>query len=594
MKKKITGILLCFMFLCMSLLTGCSLVERDYNSFYSQVVATVENKETGKQGFITKKDLLQNYQNSYSSSTGSEEDVNRVLGDLIDYKIKLLSAEEKFGIDEDGNGLSEKEKTYLYQQTLDAMKSNLDRYYNELVTSSDNSNNSSSSSVKFNGYNKNANLKITQLDGGDELYDVVNEGKEQEINEEFDSFTYTVARSFYNNNDRKKLYQFFMDFLTNDNYSRSFERYYRDLRLSEYGMEETSDAESVFTREIERVYKIIYQDFMFKKLDYESKKSETELDASSSITASQIVGLYSSKARASYTQYVLEDDSAYDSNMQSTIDKMYYIKTDDVSTKFFKVVNILFKFTDEQQKKYDEYKAKYDKKDGRYSYNEYQEDLDALYNQVTPVVRQYNPKTDEYEGGKQKTTKEDVNAITIEKVLEEIQNTMQTAKQMGDVNYLGDTLNEFIYKYNEDTGMFNADNNYVIGVDSDGKAVSSFVESFNDAGIALYNGGHGEIGDVSGLVRTNYGIHVLVYTGQCTNLFDGIDASFELNEEGIKTLYETRVNICLNQTYFDVLYDEISQKLSSDFNSKNMNFLKEKFNITTYSTRYGDMIDNEN
>ena len=163
MKKKITGLFLCLMFLCMSLLTGCSLVERNYSSFYSQVVAMVENKETGRQGVITKKDLLQNYQNSYSSSTGSEEDVNKVLSDLIDYKIKLLSAEEKFGIDENGNGLSEKEKTYLYQETLNAMKSNLDRYYNELVTSNDNnSNDSSSSSVKFNGYNKNANLKITQ------------------------------------------------------------------------------------------------------------------------------------------------------------------------------------------------------------------------------------------------------------------------------------------------------------------------------------------------------------------------------------------------------------------------------------------------
>ena len=48
MKKKFTGFILSFCLLCMGLLAGCSLVGRDYDRYYNQVVAKIENKENNK------------------------------------------------------------------------------------------------------------------------------------------------------------------------------------------------------------------------------------------------------------------------------------------------------------------------------------------------------------------------------------------------------------------------------------------------------------------------------------------------------------------------------------------------------------------
>ena len=139
--------------------------------------------------------------------------------------------------------------------------------------------------------------------------------------------------------------------------------------------------------------------------------------------------------------------------------------------------------------------------------------------------------------------------------------------------------------------MFNAANNYVIGVDSEGKAVSSFVESFNAAGLELYNNGKGQIGDISGLVRSEYGIHVLVYTGACQNLFDGVDTSFELDDKAIEVLYNTRVNVLVDKTYFDVLYDEIYTDNFEHYENANLNFLRQDYQITEYSDRYSDLLE---
>ena len=56
------------------------------------------------------------------------------------------------------------------------------------------------------------------------------------------------------------------------------------------------------------------------------------------------------------------------------------------------------------------------------------------------------------------------------------------------------------------------------------------------------------------------------------------------------TLYNTRVNILVDETYFDVLYDEIYQDNYTYFENANMNFLREDYNITTYSGRYSDLL----
>ena len=579
MKKKFTGILMSFCLLCMGLLAGCSLVETNYGRYYNQVVAVVENKESGERAEITKSDLISGYQSygyTYEQYYGysREEAITETLTLLENRKITILTAEEEFGIDMGGTGLSTKEKSYLYQQVVDSLDSNLQSYYDDIVGTSEEE---TSDDITFEGYDKSAKLVETTNSQGETVYAIERTNVEDEL---LGDFFPTVDRDFNNSDDRALIYENFRDYVlnANDDYKKAFDNYFSDLRATEYGQNLSTDAPSVFEREIDRLYKVAYENYVVEKYSY----SNRNLDSISSITPSQIVDLYTSKVRQSYTQYVLENDSNYDTNVQENLNDVYYFKNGNDDTKFFTVANVLFMFTDEQQDEYDAIVAKMEADDGGYYQVQYQQDLDRLYSQITPVLRVYNESTGVYE------EVEDTNGLTVANVYNNMIISLANAKNES-VNAIGDTINNFIYTYGEDTGMFNAESNYVIGIDSEGNAVSSFVESFNDAAIELYDNGNAEIGDISGLVRSEYGIHVLIYTGACENLFDGITSSFSLSENAIETLYTTRVNLLVDKTYFDVLYDEIYSDNYSYFESTNLNFLRQNYNITEYTGRYSDL-----
>ena len=278
------------------------------------------------------------------------------------------------------------------------------------------------------------------------------------------------------------------------------------------------------------------------------------------------------------------------------MNEVYYFKNDNDSTKFFTVANVLFMFDDDQKAEYDRLTAlreesivsEENNKDPEYTASEYNQDMDRLYGSIKPVVRVYNELTGIYEevelASDDDTTVNDIHNLMVRE--------LETAQLSGDVNIIGDQINEYIYEYNEDTGMFNAENNYVIGIDSEGNAVSSFVDSFEEAAVELYNSGKGQVGDISGLVRSEYGIHVLIYTGVCENLYDGITPSFTLSEEAIEKLYTTRVNILVDRTYFDVLYDELYADNFTQFEDANVQYLKDTyFTITEYSGRFNDLLE---
>lgn len=577
MKKKFAGILMSFCLLCMGLLAGCSLVEPNYKNYYNQVVAVVENKTTKEKSEITKRDLITAYQSygyTYEQYYGytREEAVKYSLELLENRKITIMTAESEFGINKKGDGLSDKEKTYLWQEVVDSLNENLDIYYDNVIGATDEE--EENSDITFEGYEKNATIE--EQDG---RYVIKKTNTEEDL---LSKFHPTVNRDFYKEEDHNLIYENFRDNVinSNDDYKKAFDNYFKELKAMEYGMGLSTDAPSVFNREIDRLYNVAYENYVLEKYSYSNKN----LDSLSSITPAQIVNLYTSKVKASYTQYVLEEDSAYDTNVQESLNDIYYFKNDDSSTKFFTVANVLFKFTDEQQAQHDAIVAKMEKDDGGYYHEQYEQELDKLYSQITPVLRQYNEETGIYE------EVEDTNNLTVEDAYNKMVIALTSAQAEG-INKVGDTINEFIYTYGEDTGMFNAESNYVVGIDSEGNAVSSFVESFNDAAIELYNNGNGQIGDISGLVRSEYGIHVLFYTGPCVNLFDGIDSSFTLNENAIETLYNTRVNILVDKTYFDVLYDEIYADNYAYFENANMNFLRENYNIKEYGGRFDDLYE---
>lgn len=586
MKSKIKVFLMCFVLLCMSLFAGCSLVETNNNKLYNAVVADIYNKEGKKVAEISNRELISGYESygnmyvQYYNYTKAQA-VDMTLKQLENRKIVILEAEKLFNVNyETGEGLDEKEKGYIYDQTVESLNTNLKNYYDKVLGTTEEEE-KDEDEIKFEGYSKNVTLDydengnyvIKKLNVKDGLLDGYRP-------------TNNILKSFYNEAEKAEIYDNFIEKgFSSEDYQKALKYYLIDLKSAEYGMNLTTDAKSMFEREIERLYKVNYENYIVQKYSENNKKS----GEIASVTTDDILKLYSSKVRASYTKYAIEKDGNYGENVSSSLNDVYYFRGDEEANKYFTVANILFKFDDAQTARYEEINKKLSESE---VYDEYESDLNALYSQIKPVIRQLNEDTGIYE-----EIDNDFNLSVNDIIYDKIQIALKNAQTTGDVGYIGDTINNYIYTYNEDTGMFNAKSNYVIGVDKDGKAVSSFVEEFNEAGLKLYNNGRGKIGDME-VARSSYGIHVLVYTGACENLFDGIDETFELggnagSEEGehaISVLANTRVNMLVDKTYLDLLYDEIYQDNYAFFEQANINFLRENYEIKVYQGRFADSL----
>lgn len=586
MKSKIKVFLMCFVLLCMSLFAGCSLVETNNNKLYNAVVADIYNKEGKKVAEISNRELISGYESygnmyvQYYNYTKAQA-VDMTLKQLENRKIVILEAEKLFNVNfKTGEGLDEKEKGYIYDQTVESLNTNLKNYYDKVLGTTEEEE-KDEDEIKFEGYSKNVTLDydengnyvIKKLNVKDGLLDGYRP-------------TNNILKSFYNEAEKAEIYDNFIEKgFSSEDYQKALKYYLIDLKSAEYGMNLSTDAKSMFEREIERLYKVNYENYIVQKYSENNKKS----GEIASVTTDDILKLYSSKVRASYTKYAIEKDGNYGENVSSSLNDVYYFRGDEEANKYFTVANILFKFDDAQTARYEEINKKLSESE---VYDEYESDLNALYSQIKPVIRQLNEDTGIYE-----EIDNDFNLSVNDIIYDKIQIALKNAQTTGDVGYIGDIINNYIYTYNEDTGMFNAKSNYVIGVDKDGKAVSSFVEEFNEAGLKLYNNGRGKIGDME-VARSSYGIHVLVYTGACENLFDGIDETFELggnagSEEGehaISVLANTRVNMLVDKTYLDLLYDEIYQDNYAFFEQANINFLRENYEIKVYQGRFADSL----
>ncbi len=586
MKRKLTGILLCMMLFCTSVFTGCSLVTKDMSKYYKTEVVKIELKDkTGGKNdtmIINKKDLITAF-NSYGyyyvqyQGMTTEKALEETINLLVRRKITIAQAEEMYP------QLSEAEKTYLWTETYEALESNFKSYLDSILGKDNQTDSSSDEALKFNGYKKTASL-LTNTDAeGKESFIIKKEDVPSKV---IDDFRYETPRD-YNAEDGKDKLLIYTNFeqmvreMKSDAYTKAYNDYYKALVRSEEGQNLTEDRKSVFAREIDRLYIVVYENYMIEKYQ---EYYTTDDNNNSNITAQQIVDLYSSKVRSSYTKYKVENSSSYDSDMQSGAQNIYYYKTDDQSTKFFNVAHILFKFNDAQSAEYKRLKERFEQ--GGLSEQEYDAELEKLYAQITPVVRQADNDGVYNEVDESKKQDYEKSSLALRNHI------AARVGQEKDAYAKADVFNELIYKYNEDPGMLNSSYCYTIGVDKDGKAVTKYVEEFTDAAIELYNNGYGEIGDISNLVYTENGIHVLFYAGQVENLLPNVEYSsdFKLEESQIKDLHTTRVNILVDKTLFDVMYDELVVDNYAVFENLQMGEIRDNYNVHVFTNAYKDLL----
>ena len=350
----------------------------------------------------------------------------------------------------------------------------------------------------------------------------------------------------------------------------------------------------MFEREIDRVYTALYENMMVNKY---SQKNQT---TNSTVTLSNLIELYEQKVISDYTKYEVEKAKSYDDDVLSNVGTINYFKPDSDGTQYFYVSHLLAKFSDEEQAKYDECMKVINGESKRYTIGQAQELIEQLYNSLTFPVRTPSKQADGSiqwtESGQEKP------------VLSVMQELVSTFETLGSSEEKASAFtNEFIYKYNEDEGVFNSDRHYVIGIDygtrDEEKGTSytihsNMVEPFTNAAIALYNGGAAQVGDIyqgedglqSGLIRTEYGIHIMVYEGRVQNLFGGIDSSFTMSYEGLGKL-NTPLKAGEEKTVFDSLFEEMNKDNSSVLENMNLQQLKSKIKIVYNMSEFKDLYE---
>ncbi len=617
MKKRFFAIVLS-LFMCLSVLTGCSLVETNLEKLYESVVCTITYSD-GEVDEITVRELYTAY-NSYGYYYDSyygyttEEAFLTTLDTIVDRKLTVKAVKDYYEA-EGEELLIDSETTYLYDETYDSIFSNLKEYFEEIAGTSTSDDSDDSSTSLYETYEKSAYLdEVKTSDGSTKL-----------IIKKYTTAT-TIRDTYkarYENGDAYDLEdEYFLNYLYQKIYSftegsstsailwrRALNEYIKDVKSNYSYMTFDSD-EECFLFEINRVYEVLKENYLVEKYETIFNARAQQGDNYSLVTVNDVLEYYSAKVLADYTNYVINGNTSdYEDSILSDVGSVDYILEGDDATNYFYVAYIKLAFTDEQQEEYD-----YLTGDAYYG-NETQqrEALESLYQNVLATVRdEYGNETGTMTSqallekianavGSYKYTDEisisDLSDEEIDEILtsygasagitESEKNAIlqayvderneEIASENKNKSYLkAQAFKTYLYQYNDDDSLQNADYNTVIGVTADGEVLSSDftdMEEIEEALKALYNDGNAKVGDMTDFICGEDGLYLFFFAGNIQNLFANIN-TIASNEENIKVLASTRLNIFSEKTLFDLLYDELTTDNFSVFQNMNMQYLR--------------------
>ena len=626
MKKKIFSLVLCLI-MCMSVLTGCNLFGTDIESYYNAVVATINYDYTlnGQQYTysedITKRELIDAYNSygyNYSQNYGysMEDAIDMTLDNLINTKLMLTDVKNHFGDDL----FDDAETTYLWRETYYSFYEKLQSYYNDLMGIDDEEDSSSGDEeepVVYEKYKENAVL----YDKGNQKYGVKRVTAVETVRGSDDILYYDlgdgqqIAYDYEREVDGvyvfKEMIRDTISNLTLDtNWEEAFDQYMSAVREN-YSYEDLKGEEKCFYFELDRIYEIVRDNYLVQRYEELYNRYAESGSTLTNVRAEDIVNYYNNEVRADYDKYS-NDSETFETDVLSNSTLVDYVYEGTNATNYFNVGVIKIDFKDKTLEDLDEIKNNGD-------YAEYLDAVENLYNSMYVSVK------DETTGEviiDEKTGKEVT--VTASELLKLINDEMVKTKDYLDLDTIladenevngilelkgyetsisqeqkeqivrsyvedynrlvayekADAFVKYYYYYNDDTTFLNTDKNAVFGIARDGSVVysSQYSESQNDAFDAalkeLYNNGNAQVGDTSGIIRTDDGVYILFYAGEVENLYPGVTKDFALTLKDIVTLSKVRVNIFSKKTIFDYIYDELYEEDQfSNFEEANLNYL---------------------
>ncbi|MBR1925470.1 MAG: hypothetical protein IJ837_01280 [Clostridia bacterium] len=400
------------------------------------------------------------------------------------------------------------------------------------------------------------------------------------LKEKLDSMTTQEKASRAYNNFRENFWTHYADQEKNSKgevYAElAFNKFISVLKSNEKDKGLSTDTKEVFYRYLDKLFEEQYDSALisaFQK-NYENKEQ---------ITESTVLKVFNNLASAQNEKY--RDDynnySAFVSAMKNRSEPMLYF---DKTNEWFQVSHILLKFSDEDVATLKKLQTEY--KDGKFGSGE---EAKSFYEEQVLKVKNSMKFLD------RKTNK----SYSAQEVLKMLQDAMGISVDgAGKVSYSKDeqarlnAFNDFIYRFNMDDGVNNADYAYYIPEDEENDSmVTPFANTSRELRATK------TVGAISDLVEVNEidgyldnsnqtqtpsysGYHIVVYLGEIQTLNTDQTATIEdLNNYVLNPLNNNETN---KKTMLDYVIEQISISNYSKYQSSVLAGLKENKTINYY------------
>ena len=615
MKKKVFSLVLCLV-MCASVLAGCNLFGRDLETYYNTVVAQINYEYSiGAENFsyvedITKRDLINAYNSygySYTQNGYSQEDAVEMTLDSLINRSLMITEVERYYKEAGEELLNDAEKTYLWEETYEAIYDNFRTYYNEILGIEDDtaSGDEETSGTIYEAYDKQATL-YTKQDGslGIKKVDIVtnirdskhvlkNEGGVvYDVEYQDDEGNYIFKDLIYDN-----ILAYTKKGNTGSTNFRSALNEYMSVVRENYSYLDLDDEKTCFIFELDRIYDILKDNYMVEKYEQIYNRLASSGSTVTNVKVADVVKYYENNVVADYEKYK-SDAETFETDILSSSTSPNYINSSEA--KYFNVAVIKIAFEEGKKEALDT------KLTNGMDINEYYSELLKLYTSANVEIKDastgeatgktigaenllsqiedallntrdyldYDTVINDTEkvneildmSGVSQSASEEIKEETVRNYVERYNTEIAHEKAEAFLNYY--------YYYNDDTTYLNQDKLSVFGISNSGEVLYNETYSsanvsdesmedyemyneFKEAIKALYNDGNAKVGDISNVVRGSDGVYILFYAGEVNNLFSGITEDFSLTQKDVLKLANTTLNVFTDKTIFDQIYESL-------------------------------------
>ena len=551
--NKFNYIILAVLFFTITVMSGCSLITTNEKKYMAQTVAIAESKDGKYEVKVSMEEFsmyYSNYASSYMQNGMSKKQVVQQIVDMIINRKLFIDYLKDYELDNEKiYTLTNKEINECWTEVYKYVYEQLDSYeveiYNDWGLELNEDEKTEEEKSEFIGRTeyehtyvlKNGVLTKNEKENGEDENQTLNPNP-------FKQYFWQENESEVKGYTKKGAIKTKLTEYSDGIREEEMKRFVKALtKAEEYKKEKDTSPWAVFEREIERVYKI-QEDNKF------IQKYEQFFNDSYQMNSNDIIALYENTILGQMENY--STTSAYNDAMKADNSTVYYHPTQG----WFYVSHLLIGFDDNQKALIEEWETQVKK--GIITEEEKQANIETLRLQLKATAR-------DSEGKNTSVTK------SASQILTEVNNAVSIYGN--NVDEKVNVFTDLIFKYTTESSFLTRDFDYAIPVD---KAYDSMVKEFATASRELYEKG---LGSLSGLVYTEYGAHIIMFTG--------IPANANLSGQNVtlEQLWGTKLKTSSDKNMLDLFAEKVTKNDYATQQNKIIDQLRADMDISYSKTK---------